>query len=103
MKVPNSIEDAFIPMETADIKTIQEQRKKRDQYWAMLYQARQDFLFFMLSDRSSLEYDPDPGAFFYYLKQNYGLQVATVDGQITGDYAVIDEKKYLLFLLKYSQ
>jgi hypothetical protein len=101
MKVPNSIEDVFIPMESADIETIQEQRKKRDRYWAMLYSARQDFL--ALTAQASIEYDIDPGAFFYFLKHNYGLQVDTVGGQITGDYLVIDEKKYLLFLLKYSQ
>lgn len=101
MKVPNSIEDAFIPMEIHDVGAIKEQREKRNQYWRMLYHARQDFL--ILTAQSSLEYDVDPGAFFYYLKQNYGLQVNTIDGQITGDYVVIDEKKYLLFLLKYSQ
>jgi hypothetical protein len=102
MTVPISVDDGFY-YDTEDIPSLQEQREKRDQYWAMLYQARQDFLFFMLSGRSSLEYDPDPGAFFYFLKQNYGLLVETVDGQITGDYAIVDEKKYLLFLLKYSQ
>lgn len=100
MKVPNSIEDAFIPMETHDINAVQVQREKRDQYWRMLYHARQDFL---ILTSQAWEYDVDPGAFFYFLKQNYGLQVATIDGQITGDYAVVDEKKYLLFLLKYSQ
>ena len=102
MKVPNSIEDAFIPMESRDVDAIQEQRKQRDQYWAMLFRARQDFL--TLTAQASVEYDiVDPGAFFYFLKQNYGLQVATVDGKITSEYAVVDEKKYLLFLLKYSQ
>jgi hypothetical protein len=101
MKVPNSIEDAFIPMEADDFYILQEQKQHCDRYWAMLYKARQDFLVF--TAQASIEYDIDPGAFFYYLKQNYGLQVATIDGQITGDYAVIDEKKYLLFLLKYGQ
>lgn len=102
MKVPNSIEDAFIPMEEQDIDAIQEQRKKRDQYWAMLFRARQDFL--TLTAQASVEYDiVDPRAFFHFLKQNYGLQVDTVDGKITSEYTVIDENKYLLFLLKYSQ
>jgi hypothetical protein len=41
-------------------------------------------------------------AFFYYLKQNYGLQVETVDGKITGDYAVVNEQKYLIFLMKFG-
>ena len=101
MKVPISVEDVFIPMELDDLRILQEQKKQRDRYWRMLYHARQDFL--RLTDQVSIEYDVDPGAFFYFLKHNYGLQVDTVDGQITGDYTVIDEKKYLLFLLKYSQ
>lgn len=103
MKVPNSIEDAFIPMEEQDIVSVQQQREKRDQYWAMLFRARRDFL--TMTDQASIEYDTvDPGAFFYFLKQNYGLHVATVDGnKITSEYAVVDENKYLLFLLKYSQ
>ena len=100
MKVPNSIEDSFIPMEIHNIDAIQEQRRKRDQYWRMLYRARQDFL---TLTAQAWEYDVDPGAFFYYLKQNYGLQVDTIDSQITGDYVIVNEKKYLLFLLKYSQ
>ena len=100
MKVPNSIEDAFIPMEEQDIDSVQKQKKKRDQYWTMLFRARQDFL---TLTTQAWEYDTDPGAFFYFLKQNYGLQVATLDGKITSEYAVVDEKKYLLFLLKYSQ
>jgi len=102
MKVPNSMEDAFIPMEEQDIDSVQKQKKKRDQYWAMLFRARQDFL--ILTSQASIEYDiVDPDAFFYFLKQNYGLQVATVDGKITSEYAVVDENKYLLFLIKYSQ
>lgn len=100
MKVPNSVEDAVVPTDDADFKDFQEHRRKRDQYWRMLYLARQDFL---ILTTQVCDYDVDPGAFFYYLKQNYGLQAATIDGQITGDYTIFDEKKYLLFLLKYSQ
>lgn len=100
MKVPNSIEDTFIPMEAEDFVTVQEQRKKRDQYWAMLYKARQEFL--NLTDQARLEYEIPNGAFFYYLTQNYGLQVELIDGQITGEYAVVNEKKYLIFLMKFG-
>ena len=100
MTVPISVDDGFY-YDTEAIPSLREQREKRDQYWRMLFQARQDFL--ALTAQASIEYDVDPGAFFYFLKQNYGLLVETVDGQITGDYAIVDEKKYLLFLLKYSQ
>lgn len=100
MKVPVSMEDNFIPMEAEDFVTLQEQRKKRDRYWTMLYEARQEFL--RLTDQARLECDVDPGAFFYYLKQNYGLQVEMIDDKITGEYAVVDEKKYLIFLMKFG-
>lgn len=100
MKVPTSIEDAFIPMEADGFAILQEQRKKRDRYWAMLYDARQEFL--QLTEQVAAEYNTDPGAFYYYLRQNYGLQVETVDSKITGEYAVVDEKKYLIFLMKFG-
>jgi len=101
MRVPISVEDSFIPMEAEDILSLQEQRKKRDQYWKMLYSARQEFL--KLTDQEEAEFNINASAFFYYLKQHYGLRVETVDGKITGEYAVVDEQKYLLFLLKFSQ
>jgi hypothetical protein len=100
MKVPISIEDTFIPMEADGFAILQEQRKKRDRYWAMLYDARQEFL--QLTEQAAAEYNTDLGAFFYYLRQNYGLQVETVDGKITGEYAVVNEKKYLIFLMKFG-
>jgi hypothetical protein len=100
MRVPISAESALIPMEADDIPSLQEQRRKRDHYWAMLYNARQEFL--KLTEQASAEYDIDPGAFYYYLTQNYGLQVETVDGKITGDYVVVNEQKYLIFLMKFG-
>jgi hypothetical protein len=100
MKVPTSIEETFIPMEAEDISSLQEQRKKRDQYWKMLYNARQEFL--KLIEQACLEYEMGQDAFYYYLRQNYGLQVETVDGKITGEYVVVDEKKYLIFLMKFG-
>lgn len=100
MKVPISVEDTFIPMEADDLVALHEQRRKRDQYWAMLYGARQEFL--KLTEQAQAEYETPMGAFFYYLKQNYGLQVELIDGQIAGEYSVIDEKKYLMFLMKFG-
>ena len=78
-----------------------EQKTKRYRYWSMLRSAKNEFV--ELTQHAPAEFDVDDGAFYYYLKQNYGLQVATIDSKITSDYAVIDEKKYLLFLLKFSQ
>jgi hypothetical protein len=101
MKVPISVDEGFYyDTESEDALSIQEQRRKRDQYWKMLYQARQEYL--KLTDQGAAEFNMNSSAFFYYLKQNYGLLVETVDGKIAGEYAIVDEKKYLLFLLKFG-
>ncbi len=101
MKIPESLEDAFIPMEAKDLEALQQQRKKRDQYWSMLRRAKTDFI--KLTDQACLEYEIGEDAFYYYLRQNYGLQVELIDGKIAGDYVIVDEQKYLLFLLKFGQ
>lgn len=100
MKVPIPADETFIPMEVSDIEALQEQRKKRDRYWAMLRSARIEY--FKLMEQAAPEYDADEGAFFYYIKENYGLQVELIDGKIAGEYAVVDEKKYLMFLIKFG-
>ena len=33
---------------------------------------------------------------------NYGIKMNIVDGNITDGYRIMDEKKYLIFLLKYQ-
>jgi hypothetical protein len=101
MKVSPLIENSFIPMEAGEEKTLWEYRKKRNQYWNMIRSAKRDFI--VLTDQAALEYELGDEAFYYYLRQNYGLQVELIDGKIAGDYNIVDEKKYLLFLLKYGQ
>mgnify|MGYP003351361080 CR=1 FL=1 len=101
MKVDPVIEETLIPMFAGDHEALQEQRKKRNQYWSMLRRARADFI--KLTEQASVEYDLGEDAFYYYLKQNFGLQVELIDGNIAGEGRVVDEKKYLLFLLKYGQ
>ena len=101
MKVNPAMEENFIPMEAEDFLECQGQRKKRDRYWSMLRRAKLDYL--QLTDQESTEYDILDGAFYYYLQQNFGLQIELIDGNIAGEYNIVNEKKYLLFLLKYGQ
>lgn len=95
------LEDPEIPMFVEEEKALQQIRKKRNQYWSMLRQAKIDFI--KLTDQASVEYEIGEDAFYYYLRHNYGVQIELIDGNIAGDYAIVDEKKYLLFLLKYGQ
>lgn len=77
-----------------------ERKTKRYRYWSMLRSAKEEFL--DLTGEESTEYDILDGAFYYYLERNYGLRVELIDGSIAGEYSIIDEKKYLLFLMKFG-
>jgi hypothetical protein len=77
-------------------RSLAEDRKKRDQYWRMLRSARHDFV-------GTGNSNTDPYAFSHYLQQNYGLRPELdAYSNYSNEYTVIDEKKYLLFLLKYG-
>lgn len=78
----------------------EERKAKRNKYWQMLRSAKNDFL--KLTDQASIEYDIGEGAFYYYLQQNYGLKVELIDGKISGEYTIVDDKKYTIFLLKFG-
>lgn len=85
----------------ASFRAWEEERKQdRFRYWRMLKRAKDDFI--ELTNQASIGYTFDDGAFYYYLQQNYGLKPEIIDGKIGQQYNVVDEKKYMLFVLKYS-
>ena len=71
-----------------------EQRKKRWDYWAALKVVRKEY---MSQNKEFDAYD-----FEDYLAGQYGLKMNIVNGNITDGYEVVDEKKYLIFLLKFQ-
>lgn len=75
-----------------------EQRKKRWDYWAALKLIRKEYM----QDMANLDGQFDAFDFEDYIEANYGIKMNIVDGNITDGYKVIDEKKYLIFLLKYQ-
>ncbi len=73
-------------------------RKKRWDYWAALKQIRKEYL----EDVAQLDGQFDAYDFEDYIEANYGIKMNIVDGNITDGYRIMDEKKYLIFLLKYQ-
>ena len=71
-----------------------EQRKKRWDYWAALKVVRKEY---MSQNKEFDAYD-----FEDYLVGQYGLKMNIVNGNITDGYEIVDEKKYLIFLLKFQ-
>jgi hypothetical protein len=72
------------------------EREKRDQYWLMLRRANKDF------HQQGFTDGIGDGVFAHYLKQRYGIAIELINGKITSNYYITDEKKYTIFLLKYG-
>lgn len=71
-----------------------ERRKNRWNYWEALKKVRKEY---MSQNKEFDAYD-----FEDYLVGQYGLKMNIVNGNITDGYEIVDEKKYLIFLLKYQ-
>ena len=68
-------------------------RKNRWNYWEALKKVRKEYL------EQNKEFDAYD--FEDYLTGQYGLKMNIVNGNITDGYEIVDEKKYLIFLLKF--
>ena len=71
-----------------------DKRKNRWNYWEALKKVRKEY---MLQNKEFDAYD-----FEDYLLGQYGLKMNIVNGNITDGYEIVDEKKYLIFLLKFQ-
>ena len=71
-----------------------QQRKNRWNYWEALKKVRKEY---MSQNKEFDAYD-----FEDYLVGQYGLKMNIVNGNITDGYEIVDEKKYLIFLLKFQ-
>ena len=71
-----------------------DKRRNRWNYWEALKKVRKEF---MEQNREFDAYD-----FEDYLIGQYGLRMNIVNGNITDGYEIVDEKKYLIFLLKFQ-
>ena len=75
-----------------------EAARKRRSYWAKLKLARADYF----NDTVENEH-PRPEGFYYYLQLKWGIKVMLdKDNNITEEVEIIDEGKYLMFLMKYG-
>jgi hypothetical protein len=71
-----------------------EKRKNRWNYWEALKKVRKEY---MAQNKEFDAYD-----FEDYLIGQYGIRMNIVNGNITDGYEIVDEKKYLIFLLKFQ-
>ena len=73
-------------------------RKNRWNYWEALKRIRKEYM----QDIADLDGQFDAYDFEDYIEENYGIKMMIVNGNITDGYKVMDEKKYIIFLLKFQ-
>lgn len=71
-------------------------RKKRWNYWAALKKVRVEYM----QDAKNGQFDAYD--FEDYIEKKYGIKMQIVNGNITDGYKIMDEKKYIVFLLKFQ-
>ena len=69
-------------------------RKNRWKYWEALKKVRVEYL------ENKTEFDAYQ--FEDYIQTKYGVKMNIVNGNITDGYEIVDEKLYLIFLLKWT-
>jgi len=90
MNVPSNIED--FDSDDPDI----EFRKKRQDYWNMITKVRLE----AIDEDFVRNFDLDD--FSMHVERNYGLRMHIVNNKITDKFDIVDEKLYVLFLLKWK-
>lgn len=71
-----------------------DRRKQRWAYWEALKKVRVEYM------ETKTEFDAYD--FEDYLKKKYGVRMNITNGNITDGYQIVDEKLYLIFLLKFQ-
>jgi hypothetical protein len=69
-------------------------RQTRWDYWNALKSVRKEYL----TDNKEF----DSCEFEDFLTEHYGIRMHLFDGKITDGFEIVDEKKYLIFLLKHK-
>ncbi len=72
-------------------------------YWQRLRTARIEFADETGADPLTHVSKAHSDGFYYWMQHKYGIQLEFIDGNISGAYTILDEKKLTLFLLKHSR
>ena len=70
---------------------------KRYEYWSRLKKAYADYEY----NHNGDVYETDLRSFDRWMQQHWGVAITIVDSHFGSTYQVVDEKKYMLFMLKY--
>lgn len=77
---------------------VDDHHRRRNEYWQKLQMARADWF------NNTVETEhPSTDAFYYFMQHKWGIKMNLDSSKnITASYQIIDESKYLMFLMKYG-
>jgi len=75
-----------------------ELRRKKYQYWAMLKRANEEYR----QDNHHPSFSEEKAGFEQWMRDQWGVAVAVEENGYTPYYTVVDQRKYLLFEIKYG-
>lgn len=92
--------NSIYPEDWNEVHLALDYKKRRNNYWAMLKTARKDYYQNLLDN--NIEYAKYETAFYEHMISVHGLRVILEGGSISAEYEIVDEKKYVMFLMKYG-
>lgn len=75
-------------------------RSGKYEFWQKLRRARTDYMQ-RLGDVRAQDPFKINSSFYDYMQNIYGINLILIDGDISSFYDIVDEKKFMLFQLKY--
>ncbi len=74
-----------------------EKRQNRQKYWRALKEIRNEYL------KETIDTDYDAVRFLTWVEEKYGFRPAMFDSYLTDDFEVVDQKKFIVYILKYGK
>ena len=95
-----SLDDGFLPMFEMDEDLIQKVRASRNEWWRLLKIMRDEYNKVLDDIQGQFSVD----SFDLFVERNFGVKIQyDSNGNITGDYLIVDKNKHLLLLMKYGK
>ena len=93
------LDDGFLPMHEEDIEVMVKERDARNEWWRLLKILRNEYN--DIIDQLEGQFDID--GFDAFVENNFGVKMQYDNqGNVTGNYAVVDKNKYLILLMKHG-
>ena len=95
-----NLDDGFLPMFEEDKDAMIKARDTRNEWWRLLKIMRDEYNDVL----DALEGQFDIDSFDLFVERNFGVKMNyDQNGNITGEYDIVDKNKHLILLMKFGK